>query len=341
MTKFIAKNSIYLALSAPALIILFIVLIVQANWVNFQNPYITFAITFDLLITSPIFYLLLIRKTKVPHTTIIPIFILGLVVGTSIIPKENQYFLHLFKFWVLPVIELSILLLVIVKVRATIKKFKQAQEYHQDFYTILKVTCSTIVPQKIVPVVATELAMIYYGFIRWKKNQLQENEFSYHKKSSTQILLGAIIMLLIVETFAIHLLVIKWNAIVAWVLFGLSIYTVLQLFGFLKSISQRPIYLDDEYIYFRYGFMAETIVHYTDIESIEVGNKVKNVDKLTKKLSIFGDLESYNIILKLKQEQKIDGLYGLKKKYSTLLFFVDDKEKFISKVLIGIAKHQQ
>lgn len=341
MTKFTARNSIYFALSAPVLIILFIVLIVQANWVNFQNPYITFAITFDLLISSPIIYFLFIRKTKVPHTTIIPIFILGLVVGTYIIPKENQFFLHLFKFWVLPVIELSILFLVIVKARKTIIKFKQAQQHSQDFYSILKVTCSTIVPQKIVPIVATELAMIYYGFIRWKKFHLQENEFSYHKKSSTQILLGAIIMLLLVETFAIHLLVIKWNATVAWILFGLSIYTVLQLIGFLKSLSQRPIVLDDERIYFRYGFMAETIVHYADIESIEIGNKVKDVDKLTKKLSIFGDLDSYNIILKLKQEQKIDGLYGLKKKYTTLLFFVDEKEKFVSKVLMGIAKHQQ
>ena len=44
-----------------------------------------------------------------------------------------------------------------------------------------------------------------------------------------------------IETFAIHLLLLKWSETAAWILTGISIYTAIQVFGLAKSITQRPI----------------------------------------------------------------------------------------------------
>ena len=46
----------------------------------------------------------------------------GLLIGTYFLPKDNQEYLNLFKVWVLPFFEISILVFIIIKVRSAIKK---------------------------------------------------------------------------------------------------------------------------------------------------------------------------------------------------------------------------
>ncbi|MBX2930572.1 MAG: hypothetical protein KF781_01355 [Chitinophagaceae bacterium] len=340
MIKFASPNRVLIALSVPLLIILFVLFITYNNLINTSQPFLSFAITFDLLITAPIIYFLLIRKTKVPVTTVIPILVIGLIVGTYILPKENQHFLNLFKFWCLPLIELTIFALIVLKVRATIKIFNQQKKAGTDFYTILTIVSVELVPKKVVPILTSEFATIYYGFIKWKKLVLNENEFSYHKKSGTPILLGAVIFLILIETLAIHLLLVKWSVTVAWIISGLSLYTAIQVFGFLKSLSQRPICFGENKIFIRYGFMAETEIKFEDIESIKISKMKMENNKLAKKLSIFGDLESHNIILTLNKENYIKGLYGIKRKYTTLAFYIDNVAAFERKINLILAENK-
>ncbi len=314
------------------LIIGMMIFIAKSSVFETNSSSLSTGITFDLLLTVPIIYFLLIRKTRIPKTTVVPFLILGMLVCSIILPTENQYYLNIFKTWVFPIVELSIVSYIIYNVNKAIKRYRLKKNENIDFFTALKNTCYEILPKSIVIPVVTEIAVFYYGFIYWKKRKLKENEFSYHKDNGTVALLIAIILIVAVETVVLHILLEKWNVTVAWILTLLSIYSGIQLLGFLKSMSKRPIYIKGDKIYLRYGIMNETTIDLKSIDSIEISSKDIELNKETRKLSFLGELESHNIIIRLKEENTLTGLYGIKRTYKNLALHVDKKIEFKNRI---------
>ena len=314
----------------PLLVIGMMIILAKSSIFTTNSNTLSIGITFDLLLTVPAIYLVLIRKTSIPKTTVIPFLIIGMVVCSAILPTQNQYYLDLFKTWIFPVVELSIVSYIIYNVTKAIKRYRLNKNNNVDFFTALKNTYYEILPKSLVIPVVTEIAVFYYGFIYWKKRKLNQNEFSYHKESGTVSLLIAIIFIVAVETFVLHILLQKWNVTIAWVLTFLSVYSGIQLLGFLKSMSKRPISIKGDKLYLRYGIMNETTIDLKSIDSIEISSKDLEINKVTRKLSFLGELESHNIIIRLKQENELTGLYGIKRKYKNLALHVDKKNEFTS-----------
>lgn len=325
----------------PLLLIGLMILIAKSSLFTANKDYLSTAITFDLLLTIPLIYFLLIRKTTIPKTTVAPFLIIGIVVCSYLLPIENQYYLSLFKTWILPIVELSIITFVIYNLVKAIKRFKKNKTNSFDFYTTLKDTCYEILPKGIVIPVVTEIAVIYYGFINWKKRILKPNEFSYHKNSGTISLLGAIIFIIGVETVVLHILLVKWSTIAAWILSILSIYSAIQLFGFLKSMLKRPISIENDTLYLRYGIMNESVVPIKAIDSIELFTKDIELDKETRKLSFLGELETHNVKINLKKEHTLVGLYGIKRKLKVLVLHVDNKIEFVNQITSALKQNSE
>lgn len=286
------------------------------------------AITIDLLLTVPIVYFLLIRKTAIPKTTVVPIMVIGLLLGTYFLPEESQTYLSLFKTWALPMIEVSVLTFVIIKVRSTLRKYNRLKGSSPDFFSALKSTCHEILPKALVLPFATEVAVFYYGFIHWKTRALEEHEFTYHKQSGTPTLFAAFILIIAIETVAFHFLLARWSAIAPWVLTALSIYTALQVFGFARSLSKRPISIGTEALTLRYGILNEVEIPFSEIDSLELSTKPLEKDVLTKSLSPLGELESHNLIIRLKSENELTGLYGMKTRFKVLGLYLDEPSRF-------------
>ena len=316
----------------PLFIIGIMILIAKSSIFSINPSSLSIGITVDLLLTVPLAYFMLIRKTSIPKTTVVPFLIVGIVICSLILPAENQYYLNLFKIWVLPIVELSILSFVIYNVRKAIKDYKLNKNESFDFFTTLKNTCYKILPKVAVIPVVTEIAVFYYGFIYWKKRKLKSNEFTYHKDSGTITLLVAIIFIVAIETVTFHILLTKWNNTVAWIFTFLSIYSGIQIFGFLKSMLKRPISIENNKLYLRYGIMTESIIDIENIESIELSSKDIETNKETRKLSFLGELESHNVIIRLKEEETLIGLYGIRKKFKILALHVDNKIEFQDRI---------
>jgi hypothetical protein len=332
MNSSIALPKRFLIFGTPFLLIALVIVIAKSAAFNSYPNKLAIGITLDLVLTIPLFYFLLIRKTSIPKITVVPCLIIGLVICSLMLPSENQFYLNLFKKWALPVIELSVFFYVCYNVIKAVKNYKANKDTSFDFFTTLKKTCSQILPTIAVTPVATEIAVIYYGFIYWKKIKLKENEFSYHKNSGTISLLIAIIFIIGIETLVLHILIAKWSTTAAWILSCLSIYSGIQLFGFLKSIMKRPIIVEKDQLLLHYGIMNESIIDLNKIDSIELFTKDIELDKTTRKLSFLGNLEGHNILIKLKEEQTLVGIYGRKKKFKVLALYVDDKIEFINKI---------
>jgi hypothetical protein len=293
------------------------------------NPgIVSFGVTFDLLLTTPLVYYLLIRKKAIPKITIVSFFMAGIAIASLILPPENQHFLSLAKTWILPLVEATILITIIYKGRKTLHRYRENKALSPDYFTTLKRTCQELLPGKAAVALATEIALVYYGFFHWKKLTLKQNEFTYHKDTGTLALLMAIIFLVAIEATVTHILLIRWSATVAWVLTVLSLYSFIQIFGVLKSIIKRPISIENNTLYLYYGVMSEAIIDIKDIASIEASTRTLGLDKETKRLSPLGELESHNIIIRLNKPNVLNGFYGIKKEFKTIVFHVDNRDEF-------------
>lgn len=289
---------------------------------------LSLALSIDLLIVIPLVYLFLIRKSSIPKITVVPIVFLGLIYGFYLLKPEDQTYLLLFKAWVLPFIELGVISFLIFKVHRLIKSFNSQNQADVDFYDALKISAYDLFPPALAQALAMEVSVFYYGFVSWRKRELKRCEFSYHKENGVIGLLSIILVIIGIETYALHLFLVEWNLYLAWTLSFLSIYTGLQIVGFMRSLSKRPYKLQDGVLELNYGFMCKTTIKLEEIERIEYSSK--DIDEMadSRKLSLLGNLESHNTIIYLKSPHDWYGLYGIKRPYQILALQVDDKAAF-------------
>lgn len=327
MNRPIILNRNLISFGIPLVLFGILIFLMKSSFITGSDS-LNFAITVDLILLIPVVYFLLIRSTNIPKTTVIPVILIGLLIGTYFLPQDGQTYLNLFITWALPVIELSVITFIIIKVRSAVKKYKTLKGSSPDFFSALKSTSYDILPKRLAMPFATEVAVFYYGFINWKKRTLAEKEFSYHKDSATLAILGVLILIIGIETFALHILISRWSIIAAYILSGISIYTGIQILGFAKSLTKRPISINEKTLSLKYGILNEVEISFFDIETIEVTSKSIELDDLTRNLSPFGELESHNLVITLKNANTLIGLYGIKKKFNVLALHIDRPKDF-------------
>lgn len=328
MTRNINYLGFLSTLGIPLTLIVSMVLLAKSALFVRYPEQLSMGITFDLVITVPLVYFLLIRKREIPKTTVVPFFILGLVVASFILPAGHQFYLTQIKHWVLPVVEISVFLFVGFKVTKTVKEFRKQKNETPDFFTAIRTATLEVLPQALSRPFAIELGVIYYGFISWRKKALKPNEFSYHKKTATMALLGVFILIIFAETIALHLLLQMWSDIAAWVLTILSVYTGLQVFGIARSMSKRPLAIEADSIELRYGLLSETTIKLENIEEVAPFKGPVEKDGDTVQLSPLGELEACNVVIHLKEENTLYGLYGIKKTATSIALHVDEPQRF-------------
>lgn len=338
MTLAAGHQKTLLLLSIPLAFLVTIILLLSSSVFTNHASELSLTVTVDLLVCIPVVYWLVIRKSKIPNITVVPVLVIGLVVGTVLIPKTNQGFLELFKVWVLPVVELSVLGYIVFKVRKALQVFRKQKDNTADFYDAVKATCEEMMPAFVAKLFLTEISVLYYGFINWRSRPIGENEYTYHQKSTTKTILFALIFVIGIETVALHFLLLQWSAVAAWILTIVSIYTALQVFGMAKSLSQRPIVIGDKTVQLRYGILAQVEIKIDNIKSIELSKASIDLNSSIKKLSPLGSLDSHNIILHLKAEQYISGIYGIRRSAHSIALHVDEVEKFIADITARIQR---
>lgn len=317
-----------LAIIIPAILFVAMALLAKTSWFIAQPEALAIGLVFDFTLTIPIVYFLIVRKTNIPNITVVPVFIIGTIVASYVIPPDQQFYLNQIKTWIIPVVELGVLTFIIYKIRQINLEFKKQKAGQVNFYDSLKQAVAEILPKPVDVFFATEIATFYYGFFHWRNHKLKTNEFSYHKDNGAIALFIVIIGLVIVETGIIHLLLTRWSSLAAWILSGISIYTGLQLFGFMHSMSKLPIEITDEQLTLRYGLMASMNVPFESIKAVEISSKDLDENTTVKKLSILGNLEAHNIIIHFNERSTFSTLYGFNKTCEGLALHVDTPSEF-------------
>ena len=322
----------------PLLVILSSVFIVESG-MFWQDPQaLAFGITYDLVLTSPLLYLFLIRNKPIPKITVITLFIVGLVIASYLLPDDFHFHLNILKTYFLPAVELGVLLFLLIQTRKTIREFKQAP-HRQDFLSQLRYAAINTSGSSIIGnVLASELALVYYSLFSWNKTPVPDkNTFSYHRKSGSPALFGVVILLLFVETIALHFIIGLWSPLVAWILTLSSVYAGLQIMAHLKACLQRPVLLAEGKIIVRYGLFGDVDIPFESIANVYEIKNFPAGGKATQ-LALLKGIEPHNLAIELKEAASLTGVYGIRKNFQTLLLFIDQKETFLDAIKARISK---
>lgn len=319
----------YLTFSLPFLIFLFLVFLPKSSAFLKAPNSVSTGILLDLLLTIPLLYFLIIRKTKIPKFTTVYVVLFGIIAAGFIIPPAQQDLLSKVKNFAIPVLELGIISIIIYKLFALKSSFNEVKS--TDFYDRLLIACQEIFPNRIGKLLSTEIAVFYYLFAPNKKTTQKEFEFTYFKKSGIKSIIGALVFILIIETVVLHFVLEEWNTKIAWLLTILGTYAIIQIVSILRSMNKRLISFDfeNESLELRYGFGSQTSIAFESIDKIDRSRKSKSNDKDNISLSLFDLVDSKNITLYLKEEHTLHKIYGIEKKYKSISFFIDDINLFI------------
>lgn len=321
----------------PLAIMLAMVMLVQTTFFKNNPAELSFAIILDLLLTAPLLYLAISWKNGGSKKHVIPLFLLGVLVASFIIPTEHQSYLPQIQsvlMRLVPLVEMIVFIFIIKKAVESYRTYQQNKQENTSIYETIKTVVSKTFPEPYSTVLSSEIDMFYYLLFNWNKRILQTNEFSYHKKSGAISLLSVLLCMFFLEAGIVHFLLLKWavHPVLIWVLTFLSIYTTLQIFAAIRSMSKQPIAIKNGQLELNYGFVRTSQIALSDIQSITLSRaSIGNINHAVK-LSLLDDFESHNVLIYLKKPYVLKGLYGINKTYQVIALFVDEKERFVEAV---------
>lgn len=323
MTHSINYRLVY-GLGLAASIILASLWIVNSTAFQYNERFLSIVLTFDLTVFLPLAYFFLIRKTAIPKFSVIPIFILSIVLASAIIPGKHQGVLDMIKYLITP-IELFVFGFIAYKIHKIYKDQKLSQHSRFDFSESLrKVLSQHIKYSSVTHIFTTEISIFYYALYGWgKKKEIDSRAyFTYHKDCGYFQIIGVFVFLIITETFVLHLALSHWNLVFAWIFTGLSIYGLFFLIGDSNAVKKRPIYFDEQYLYLRIGIRWFSKIPLKEIESIELITRAPE-GKENANLILIG---SPNILIKCASEQNAIGYYGISRSFKSVSIAIDDKK---------------
>ncbi|NUO80412.1 hypothetical protein HUU05_10080 [candidate division KSB1 bacterium] len=299
-----------------------------------QNPdMFAFAITCDIALVIPIlYYFLAVRRKHVPPITLVPIFILSLVLAGLILPVEQHAYLDLLKL-VIPALELLVLSYIVVKIRAIIRSFREVRTDALYFSDALAESCARVLGQLSgLGFILTEFSLLYCAiwgwFNKYKTGKASDAVFCYHRKSGYGAILGAIVMMLVVETLALHLLLQTWSALAAWIFTGLSAYSLLWMIGDYHAMRLHPIILRDDTLSLRTGLRWRVNLPLDQITAIEKFRAREQRGKEYLSMALFG---SPRLVLHCKAPVLVHGLFGLKRVVTQIGLSIDEEKLFLER----------
>lgn len=287
---------------------------------------LAFGFTFDLLLTVPLLYLWLIRKTHIPRITAVPLGMVMLLLASWFIPAEHQRYLEFYKQFVLPALEIVLLGLLVVKLRLAGLAFRAAGNQLDVYERLRQASLELVpVPRRAAAILATEAGMFYYAYAFFRK-PVHGSSYTYHKETALGAVMGAFMLLVLVESFAVHLLLMRWSELAANLLSLASVYSIVYLLALAGAAKHRPHAVTPEGLWIRFG-LQETFVPIAQIRSVE---KLRGEVPEGKEIARLGLLGNFNLILQVTEPQRLQGLYGLSRQFTTLAFWADDSQAFLN-----------
>ncbi|MGE6415581.1 hypothetical protein ACQKDD_15550 [Planococcus kocurii] len=302
------------------------------------TDWLTITLTLAMITVGPtLIYFLLIKPKAMPKLWIYLSFLACLGAAYLIIPSSQKGYLNTILFWLLPVIEVSVVLIVIYGIVKSVRTYRSVETGEK--LNFLEVVENALKPKLgngfILHAVLTELSVFYYSLFVWfKKPSVNANDtFTYHKDSQIKTIVILFSVLIVVEGVLFHFLLQRWSEVVAWIFTVLNAYGLLYIIGLYNSVKFLPHVIGENYLIIRLGYQSSIKVDIHNIARTQVAETHSITDKVSKDtyyslLTI--DSPQYEIIL--KEPALMKGSYGKKTYVNSVVFRADDSRELVESI---------
>ncbi|NGM82452.1 hypothetical protein G5B47_08480 [Paenibacillus sp. 7124] len=247
-----------------------------------------------------------------------------------IVPDTGQGTLDDIKYILMPV-ELMFISYEIYKVYQIISNFRRnrAVDSH-PIDTLRKSLEESLSNSKIASLLVHDASVFYYALFSWRKKpylQTGAASFSYHKNSNWLITILILSKILLIEGICIHILLMQWSPIAAWVLSLGNLYIIILLIADYRAMCLNPILVSKQEIRVQYGIQMLSKI---DIDNIESVSMIKFM-KLTKndlKTSFTPLVIEPNILIRLKSKIPVIRLFGKRQMVDQVYLSLDKPHEF-------------
>ncbi len=300
------------------------------------HPVLPTAVAFDLLVGLPtLFYLCVVRRYRLPVSTVAAAFGAGLAFSHWLLPSVELPVLA----WagrLAAVGEIAVVSYGLVRLRRVRQGYRAARYHSADFIDNLHAACQPVLG-RLTGAVVTELAVFRYACLgAWAPPEAgaTEQAFSSHHKSGFVAVLATFAGLSLLEAAAAHLVASHWWPRGAWVLTGLSIYSVLWLLAHGQAVRCRPVLLTGTALVVRVGLVWRVAIVKKQLASVQAITEVPAAapDTLNTARLLF---TPPNLLLTLAEPQRVHGPYGLHRTVRHLAIYVDDPAGLVQQLSVG------
>lgn len=286
------------------------------------------ALAIDLLISVPVIYFLMIRKSAVPRITVVPVFFVCFLIASSVLPEGVAFFGYA-GLVLIPAMEVVGLTYLGLRIYRTRRAFLGEKSIGLDLIERLRRAFEQeIKPVALARAAAFEIGVFAYLLFIWRRPA--GASFSYHRHNGAQILLTVLLFLLLFETIGIHVLLSLWSETAAWVATAISTYFAIQIVAHLKAVSLRPISVTERDVMIRSGILGDVAVAREAVETAMVIDGT--VDGPAFDLLPLGAMSQPNVRLILREPAVVYGIYGIKNDATVIQISVDDPAGFIEAI---------
>ncbi|BAU52325.1 hypothetical protein [Mucilaginibacter gotjawali] len=288
----------------------------------------------DFLVTFPAaYYFIIVRRLKTRPRSMVLVISLCCLAGYVLLPQhQRDYILQVRK--LTSVIELLFIIYCITKFNKIRAAYKSEELLFADPIYNLRTAMAAVLGDSVpVKVLASEMAMLRYGLLCWKKEKSCINNsitFSTHKESGYIAIWCIILVAVTVEMIAVHLALQKWSHVAANILTLLTLYSIIFLIADLSAILKRKVLVNGDKLILRTGLRWRATTNTGNISTIK---KITFDNHATDTCYKGGAIKSNcNLLITFKQPVMVEKLYGSGKEFDSILMGIDDADGFMATI---------
>ena len=311
----------------PFLMLGILIAVLYAGWGS-GSTFLQAAVA-DVLLTIPLIYFLIIRKRAVPNITVIPLSLAGLFLVSFFVPQKDMLWFTLVKSAWTGLAEVVVIAFIVTKFVGIRNAYGKQSDHRHSFPRMMRMAVNEVIPGLAGKLFSGEMLAIFFSVRGWGRTSADSNSFTSYRQSQVLVLYSVILFLLTAETIIFHILLAQWSSIAAWILTGISIYSFIQLMGFMGALRHVPTRLADGWLELNYGIYASALTRPENIRSAQVITS-GNDDEEAFRMTMLGTLEPVNLTLDFHQPVAVERLYGKTVYTDRLQIFIDDPDRFLS-----------
>jgi len=312
-------------------IILFDLAVVKSVPFKENDPLLVIGISLDFVVIIPLLlYFLVYRKLDKKMISILPFALLGYIAVMLLIPPAGQGPLEIVKYILIP-LELLFLGYEIYKIYQIVLHYRNRMTRDSHPIETLRTSLeANFRHAKLTSLLVHDASVFYYALFAWRKKPYVRPDsasFSYHINSSWLITVLILSKMLIIEGALLHILLMQWSHIAAWLLSLGNIYVILLLVADYRAMRLNPILVSDHQIKMQYGIQMFSFIDKEHIESISVVNNVQ-LTKNDLKTSFTPIAIEPNVVIQLKNKMSVTRLFGKRQMVDRIYLFIDKPHEF-------------